>query len=164
MRKRLRFIRLEMTVAEHTIASKAIVGRLKSEFDWSKVRSLHYFEPIPELMEVDISDLITWLEGNYQDIQLVTPRLIAGEWEMISIKDQVAPRIFDVIIVPMLGFDSSLHRIGYGGGYYDKFLAGQVGAKTIGVCFESGRVEKIPTEPHDIALNMIVTEVKNHQL
>jgi 5-formyltetrahydrofolate cyclo-ligase len=65
---------------------------------------------------------------------------------------------FDVIIVPMLGFDTSLQRIGWGGGYYDKFLATQPKAKKIGVCYSIGEVERIPAEPHDIPLDMIMTE------
>ena len=59
----------------------------------------------------------------------------------------------------MLGFDpKTLHRIGYGGGYYDQFLATQPQAQKIGVCFDHGKTENIPTEPHDIPLDVIVTE------
>jgi 5,10-methenyltetrahydrofolate synthetase len=59
----------------------------------------------------------------------------------------------------MLGFDpKTLHRIGYGGGYYDKFLAGQPEAKKVGVCYEAGKTGQIPMESHDIALDMVVTE------
>jgi len=60
----------------------------------------------------------------------------------------------------MLGFDKTLNRIGYGGGYYDKFLANQPDAQKIGVCFEQGKVEHIPAEPHDIPLDIIITEEK----
>jgi 5-formyltetrahydrofolate cyclo-ligase len=58
----------------------------------------------------------------------------------------------------MLGFDASLHRIGYGGGYYDRFLADQPKAKKIGVCYEVSKVGKIPAEPHDVPLDFIVSE------
>ena len=61
----------------------------------------------------------------------------------------------------MLGFNSkALHRIGYGGGYYDKFLATQPQAQKIGVCFEQGKLAQIPAELHDIPLDVIITE--NH--
>ncbi|HEY5441911.1 MAG TPA: 5-formyltetrahydrofolate cyclo-ligase, partial [Candidatus Saccharimonadales bacterium] len=69
------------------------------------------------------------------------------------------PDKFDVILVPMLGFDpATLHRIGYGGGYYDKFLAGQPQAKKIGVCFEQAKVKNFTPESYDVPLNVIVTE------
>lgn len=158
LRQALKKKRLEMTDAERTLKSREIVRRLTNAIDWSGVKTVHYFEPLHELMEVDISGLVVELEDNYPDIQLFAPKLIGGEWEMISIKDKPASDGFDIIIVPMLGFDDQLHRIGYGGGYYDKFLATQPLAKKIGVCFEAGKVEHIPAEPHDVQLDLLVTE------
>jgi 5-formyltetrahydrofolate cyclo-ligase len=159
LRQALRQARLEVTAEYHRHASAAIVKRLEELVDWSAVKTVHYFEPIRELLEVDISSLVTVLEDNYPRLQLFAPRLIGGVWQMVSIKDKPAPTSFDVIIVPMLGFDAYLNRIGYGGGYYDKFLASQTRAKKIGVCFETGKIVQIPAEPHDIALDMIVTEL-----
>jgi 5-formyltetrahydrofolate cyclo-ligase len=159
LRQALKKSRLEMTDAEHTLKSRAIVERLIKLVDWPKVRVVHYFEPIRRLQEVDISDLVTTLEDNYPDTQLFTPRLINGVWQMVSIKAKQPPAGFDIIIVPALGFDpKSLHRIGYGGGYYDKFLATQPKARKIGVCFETGKTNCIPTEPHDIPMDTIVTD------
>jgi 5-formyltetrahydrofolate cyclo-ligase len=163
LRQKFKERRLKMSDAERTVKSRAVTGRLQDVLDWSKVKTVHYFEPIRELMEVDISDFVTWLEDNCPDIQLFTPRKIGSEWEMISIKDHPAPEQFDVVIVPMLGFDpKTLHRIGYGGGYYDKFLATQPQDKKIGICFENGRVDMIPNEDFDIPLNLIVTEEKTY--
>ncbi|HZL07834.1 MAG TPA: 5-formyltetrahydrofolate cyclo-ligase [Candidatus Dormibacteraeota bacterium] len=158
LRQALKKARLEMLPEYHQHASAAIVKRLKELIDWSAVETVHYFEPIRELLEVDISPLVTFLEDNYPRVQLFAPRLIGGVWQMVSIKDKSAPTSFDVIIVPMLGFDKELNRIGYGGGYYDKFLAAQPRAKKVGTCFETGKTAQIPTEPHDIALDVIVTE------
>lgn len=159
LRQALKKSRLEMSDTEHANKSRAIAKRLEKVVDWSKVKVVHYFEPIRKLMEVDISDLVTALEDDYSNIQLFTPRLINGVWQMVSIKAKQPPAGFDVIIVPSLGFDpQSLHRIGYGGGYYDKFLATQPKAKKIGVCFETGKTNRIPTEPHDIPMDTIVTE------
>lgn len=161
LRQALKKSRLEMSDAEHDKKSQVIVERLLKLVDWSKVKVVHYFEPIRRLQEVDISDLVTTLEDNYPDIQLFTPRLINGVWQMVSIKAMLPPTGFDVIIVPALGFDpKNLHRIGYGGGYYDKFLATQSKARKIGICFESGKTTGIPVEPHDISLDTIVTETK----
>jgi len=159
LRQALKKVRLEMLPEYHQHASTAIVGRLKELIDWPAVETVHYFEPIRELLEVDISPLVTFLEDNYPQIQLFAPRLIGGVWQMVSIKDKPAPASFDVIIVPMLGFDMELNRIGYGGGYYDKFLAAQPRSKKIGVCFETGKTARIPTEPYDIALDTVVTEL-----
>ncbi len=60
---------------------------------------------------------------------------------------------------PVLGFDNQGYRIGYGKGWYDKFLATQPRAVTIGLAYEISRVkEGLPKEPHDIPLKYIITE------
>lgn len=158
LRNRLKQARLKLSAAERTNASRAICERLKQSMDWSSVKSVHYFEPLHYMNEVDLGELVVWLEGEHRHIQLFTPKKIKGQWEMVSIKDGLAPEQFEVIIVPMLGFDRELNRIGYGGGYYDKFLATQPKAKKIGVCFELGIVEQIPAESHDVPLDMVITE------
>lgn len=160
LRERLREARFSLDNAERTLKSREISKQLKDLLDWSKVRTVHYFEPMRHLQEVDLGGLVVFLEDNYPDIQLFLPRLIGNNWEMVSIKDKPAPEQFDVIIVPMLGFDETLNRVGYGGGYYDKFLATQPKAKKVGVCYEAGKTAKIPVAEHDVALDMIVTEDK----
>jgi 5-formyltetrahydrofolate cyclo-ligase len=158
LRQTLKRARLEMTEADHTRGSRAIVERLKVATDWAEIGNLHFFEPIHELMEVDILDFITHLQDNYPDIKLATSRKFGDTWEFVSLGSDLPPQQFDAVIVPMLGFDTGLQRIGFGGGYYDKFLATQTKVQKIGVCFEQGRVNTIPAEPHDIALSSIVTE------
>jgi 5-formyltetrahydrofolate cyclo-ligase len=65
----------------------------------------------------------------------------------------------DAIIVPLLGFDDALYRLGYGGGYYDRTLAAlSPRPLTIGVGFELSRLDTIHPQPHDIRLDMIITE------
>jgi 5-formyltetrahydrofolate cyclo-ligase len=65
----------------------------------------------------------------------------------------------DVLLVPLLGFDKDGYRLGYGGGYFDRTLAAYPARpKTIGVGFEIGRLATIHPQPHDIPMDMIVTE------
>lgn len=159
LRAQLKQARLGLSDAECTLKSRAINKRLKKLVDWPAVSAVHYFEPLRQLMEVDLSDLITYLEDNHSGIQLAAPHLINGAWQMVSAKSKKPPKSFDIILVPMLGFDpETLHRIGYGGGYYDKFLATQPKARKIGVCYEAGKTAGIPVEPHDVPLDTVVTE------
>lgn len=154
LRQQLKSSRLKISEAERHLKSQAIVSRLYDVIDWSKVNYLHLFEPIQELGEVDISEFQT-------DVQVYTTRKVASDWKIVSNNsDNEVPNKFDVIIIPMLGFDDNLHRIGYGGGYYDKFLANQPQAKKIGVCFEIGHLVEFPVEEHDIPMDIIVTEDK----
>ena len=75
-----------------------------------------------------------------------------------------APGSIDAIIVPMVAFDSDFQRLGYGGGNYDEYLRfvscetpPRAGAKIIGVAFETQRVNRVPTEPHDLPLPCIIS-------
>lgn len=73
----------------------------------------------------------------------------------------------DLICTPLVGFDSNGHRLGMGGGYYDRTLAkwfstGQ-GAAPIGLAHDCQHVEKLPTETWDIPLPKIVTPSKTWQ-
>ena len=63
----------------------------------------------------------------------------------------------DVIIVPAVAFDEDRYRIGYGGGYYDRFLENTKAVK-IGVCFNFQIVNTLPKEEHDIRMDMIISE------
>lgn len=62
-----------------------------------------------------------------------------------------------IVLVPLVAFDRSGARLGMGGGYYDRTLAAG-NFKTIGIAFAACEVEKIPTEPHDIYMDAILTE------
>ena len=65
----------------------------------------------------------------------------------------------NIIIVPGVAFDYSGNRLGYGGGYYDKLLSQRkVKAPIIALAFEEQLVDEIPSEPHDVKIDMIVTD------
>ncbi len=66
------------------------------------------------------------------------------------------PRDFSVTIVPMLAFDKSLRRLGYGGGYYDRFLTASKSVK-IGLAFDEQEMNGIDFEEHDVPLDVIIT-------
>ncbi|MGB2294253.1 MAG: 5-formyltetrahydrofolate cyclo-ligase [Candidatus Puniceispirillum sp.] len=67
----------------------------------------------------------------------------------------------DVILAPMLAFDSACWRLGYGGGFYDRSIRGlrEAGHKVvaIGIAFSGQQVEQVPTGPYDMALDAVLT-------
>ena len=63
-----------------------------------------------------------------------------------------------VVFVPLLAWDTSLARLGYGGGYYDRTLQALQGVRAIGFGFESQRLDRVPVGPYDVRLDAIVTE------
>ena len=78
-----------------------------------------------------------------------------GFLDPIGNKKNIIP---DVIVVPLLAFDKSKNRLGYGKGYYDRFLKENKKITTIGVAFSFQRYNKITTSIHDVKLEYILTE------
>ncbi len=78
--------------------------------------------------------------------------------------DFIDPHCLDIVITPLVAFDSSLNRIGMGGGYFDRcfsFLKGRkiwLHPKLIGVAFDCQRVNSLSPNPWDIGLFRVVTE------
>ncbi len=67
----------------------------------------------------------------------------------------------DILVVPVVGFDEERHRLGYGGGYFDRTLAAlSPRPVTIGVGYEAALLPTIYPQPHDVALDFIVTEAR----
>jgi 5-formyltetrahydrofolate cyclo-ligase len=67
----------------------------------------------------------------------------------------------DIVVVPLLGFDSANYRLGYGGGYFDRTIAAlDPRPVTIGVGFETARLDTIFPRAHDIAMDIVVTEAR----
>ena len=64
----------------------------------------------------------------------------------------------DCVIIPGIAFDTAGNRIGFGKGYYDKFLSENYSVCKIALCYEFQIVEKIPANPHDVPVDLIITE------
>ncbi len=64
----------------------------------------------------------------------------------------------DIILVPLVGFDRAMNRIGQGAGHYDRFFTTLPGALRIGLAWSCQECPKIPTDPWDIPLDAVLTE------
>ncbi len=90
-------------------------------------------------------------------------KLIKSEFGVKETEENVNNHIdkseIDLLIVPGIGFDKDKNRIGFGKGYYDRFLQ-NINAEKIGICFEEQIItdKSIPTEEHDIKMNKIVSD------
>ena len=89
----------------------------------------------------------TWLPG---------APLVAGRFRTQHPAGSVV--VPDFILVPLLAFDGQGNRLGYGGGYYDRTLAGLPNAFRLGCAFAAQEMEKVPVEPNDLKLHAIATE------
>lgn len=112
------------------------------QFDWSNTAYVHCYLPIAEQREFDTWPLISWLWTHYPAIQTVVSRsdftthtlshyrfgpetpIIKNAWGIPepSSGDPVSEKVLDVVLVPLLAVDVLGNRIGYGKGFYDRFL------------------------------------------
>lgn len=135
--------RSTLSAADVSDASRRIADRFFESVDLSGVRTLHCFISIPKFNEVDTSVIFERVWRDYPDTDTVAPRtdLASGAIDSVVFSletvwnenswgirepadgDVVDPADIDLVVVPLLCFDGRLHRVGYGKGMYDKFLA-----------------------------------------
>ncbi len=94
---------------------------------------------------------------NYED------DLKVGHFGVMEPKDEalrpVDPSTLDLVVVPGVVFDRNGYRIGYGGGYYDRFIPRlSQNTTTVSLAFDMQLVDKIPTSEYDVAVQYIITE------
>ncbi|MBN2478300.1 5-formyltetrahydrofolate cyclo-ligase [Candidatus Micrarchaeota archaeon] len=65
---------------------------------------------------------------------------------------------FDLIVIPGIAYDFNRHRLGHGKGFYDRFLKNHEESFKVGLAFDFQIVREIPCEPHDIHMDMVITE------
>lgn len=87
--------------------------------------------------------------------------LVVGRMSVPEPDDKAKERRPDLLIVPLLAFDKSGYRLGYGRGYYDRYLAEQRPKRTlraVGIAFAAQEVEELPREAFDEPLDAVVTQ------
>jgi 5-formyltetrahydrofolate cyclo-ligase len=90
-------------------------------------------------------------------------RLMLGPLGILEPSPAAAELIPDIMLVPLAAFDAQGHRIGYGAGHYDFTLEHLRKAKAItaiGIAFAVQQIKAVPAQPHDVALDYVLTEKK----
>lgn len=166
-----------MDRAEHTKQSLAIIKRLLESAEYRNAQTIGI--TISRFPEVDTRPLIeaAWQAGK----RIAVPKCIRESREMdfrlitsynsleIVYLDLLEPiveetvsvdkRAIDLQIVPGAVFSDEGYRIGFGGGYYDRYLSDYAG-DTLSLAFENQRSKIVPVEHHDIPVNKIFTVEK----
>ncbi len=108
------------------------------------------------ICDVDLKVMFPVEIGSFDQLEIgsygiLEPKKELLESGVLKIGDKTN---IDLAIVPVLGFDKHGGRLGYGGGYYDRFLEGYTGV-SVGIAFSECLVESVPAEKHDIKLGKI---------
>ena len=180
IRRQMRARRRALSPEERERAAKIIYARLIEDddiratidpFECGDIVAVYLASPD----EIDLSDVIRWLID--LGAKVVAPRWNGETYELAKLKgldeknlrrgpmgirepidaDVVEPKSVYAWIIPGLAFTRGGKRLGYGGGWYDRFLASAPkGAVKIGVAYSFQIVEDLPAEPHDIQLTDVV--------
>ncbi|NGP86953.1 5-formyltetrahydrofolate cyclo-ligase [Fodinibius halophilus] len=155
--------------------STEIVEKLRSHSVFLEADVIHCYVSMNSRGEVDTQRLIKkMLKGdkdvvvpvtNFKDHTLSHIRLHSfsqlkkNKWGVLEPEEgkKVSVDAIELVVVPMVGGDESANRIGYGEGFYDRFL-NAVSCPKVGLCFEQNIVPEIPVEEFDIPLDHIITE------
>lgn len=178
IRKRILAARKEITPAQIGLWSKKIVERLASYPSAEAADIIFAYMPIGK--EVDVTPLFPLLWERGQQIAvpvclpdqpgimkaaLLLPEMLSSMAKgMMNIPEPpvkrfIQPEEIGLVFAPGVAFDKQGGRIGYGAGYYDRFLpALRKSTPIVGVCFELQLVDNAFPSPHDIPMTAICTE------
>ena len=154
--------------------NKKLLKQFKT-IDFSEINSLHIFLPIIAKKEPNTFLLIEWLQENHPEIQIIVPKanfdtnlmhnyvftkktkLINNEYHIPEPKDGAEfLETPDLVIIPLLAFDKKGYRVGYGKGFYDRFLQ-NTSTQKMGLSFFDATEEIIDVHLNDIRLDKCIT-------
>jgi 5-formyltetrahydrofolate cyclo-ligase len=140
----------QMTAAERQSYSEEICERILEMTPWNEAQNVLLFSPLPS------EPIITPLKLDCEARKVACANLPQSAR---SDSDLHLPETIDLILVPGLAFSKDRHRLGRGGGFFDRLLAGRAaGAFKLGICFSFQVLESVPTDSHDIIMDAVVMD------
>lgn len=168
IRKQIKIKRLAIEQETKLIDAKTVFSRLESIEAFIKAQHILFYHSLPdELPTIEFLD-------KWSDIkQIYLPRVNGDNLDILAYnKDKlesgafdieepsgdeiVESSIIDIIIVPAVAFDANCNRLGRGKGFYDRLLKNSTALK-IGVGYDFQLIVEIPVEPHDVAMDIVIT-------
>ena len=180
LRKQFIAKRQELSLVEYDALNQQLLQQFQ-QLDLTEVACIHLFLPIRERKEPDTFLIREWLKQHQPHIKVVFPKADFDTHTMQSFADddalQLAVNAFDIpepvagnevpaaeidlMIVPLLAFDKQGYRVGYGKGFYDRFMAQcKPGTQFIGLCFFDPVDIIDDIGAYDIRMNACITPVR----
>ena len=150
-----------------------LAGLSPAERERSDAMLFERFLQLPQVQDSRRLLLFLGVPGREPDTARLLPRLLASGYQLALPRmlpehgmefrryDPDCPLVpkdwGEVILVPGAAFDREGCRLGYGGGYYDRWLPGFPGFR-VGLCREAALQDRLPREPHDCRVDRVLTE------
>jgi 5-formyltetrahydrofolate cyclo-ligase len=169
---RARLLAARESMADHAERERVLVARVARWLRTMPVTRLAFYWPIrgePNL----VATIAAWL-GEAPNRQAALPVIVGQTLEFApwTVRSPMTTGTFGIqapattqritpqlLLIPCVGIDARRYRLGFGGGYYDRTLAAlSLKPVTVGVSFDVGRVASIDPGPHDVRLDLAITE------
>jgi len=167
-----RLLTARQAIANRADVERALLARVARWLRTMPVTRLAFYWPIRG--EADLRrTMLAWLGEDVQrraGLPVIVDQLLEfAPWTAdtpmaqgplgIAAPSRHARMTPQLLLIPCVGIDSMRYRLGFGGGYYDRTLAIlNPRPVTVGIAFECTRVNSINPEPHDIRLDLVITE------
>jgi 5-formyltetrahydrofolate cyclo-ligase len=139
-----------MTAEDRQSHSEDICERVLEMTQWAEAQNVILFSPLPS------EPIITPLKLDC-DARKVSCGNIPQSPKNEA--DLHLPETIDLILVPGLAFSKDRHRLGRGGGFFDRLLAGRAkDAFKLGICFSFQLIDDVPMEAHDAVMDAVITD------
>lgn len=167
-----------LSAIERNKKSAQIAGNFFAGFDLEKIQFLHCFLPIEKFNEIDTNLIFQRIWREFPGIETLTPRvnfqtgnienlrlapeteLIKNAWDILEPRRnaRVKTEKIDLILIPLLCFDQKGFRVGYGKGFYDKFLPNcRADCLKIGLSYFAPAEEIYDANDFDVKLDFCLT-------
>ncbi len=170
LRRSIRERKRAMT-EEEIVSSSEALGKLFTQSEaYQKAKTIYGY--LPYNQEVRTVPMLE--QALREGKQVAVPKVYGDEMKFILITDlslvekgyagipepiadgPIAEDQTALVLMPGLAFDPQGHRIGYGGGFYDKFLAAEPDHPTLALCYEFQMLPELKTEAHDIPVDWVL--------
>lgn len=169
IRRKIKNLRTMLTDAERQAAAAAVFGQLEQTAAFMLADRILMYHSLPDEVSTHAflrkwggrkSFFLPRVNGvNLEILPYDEQRLELGSFhiEEPTGENPVDPDDIELIVVPAVAFDRRGTRLGRGKGFYDRLLA-TTSATTIGVGYDFQLIDEVPAEPHDVPMNMVVTQ------
>lgn len=169
IRKKIKVLRSMLSELERESAANEVFARLEATAAFQMADRILIYHSLPDELST-ISFLKKWKDiksfflprvngVNLDILPYDESRLELGSFHIEEPQGEatVDPSEIELIIVPAVAYDRSGNRLGRGKGFYDRLLA-STKAHKIGVGYEFQLLDSLPAEPHDIPMDMVITQ------
>lgn len=170
LRRQIRQLKQAMTLQQVEDASRELARKFLATPEYQNAKTIYGYLPYnQEVRTVPI------LEQAMRDgKQVAVPKVYGEEMRFILLTDlaiveagyagipepvadgPVAQDPTALVLMPGLAFDPEGHRIGYGGGFYDRFLEQEPGHPTVALCYRFQMLDRLETQEHDVPVDKVI--------